>query len=160
VAGKHPRLTTVGAVVMVESEGVRAELATHARPMRRCSGTDKVTSAHRQWDPCPNRGEHQKGEVRVSLRVQAIEKPSTLWALPPITDAAVLFDWQRVLRHIASQRAQRELGEVQASISLPMLPIDVRRWAEEPWLSELERRAWCLGRGHVIGEKCADELRL
>jgi hypothetical protein len=46
---------------------------------------------------------------------------------------------------------------VGAAISLPKLPNDVRRWAEEPWLSELERQAQCLGRGHVVGKRRADE---
>jgi hypothetical protein len=41
VAEKHPGLTTVQAAVTVESEGVRAELATCAWPNPPCSGAAK-----------------------------------------------------------------------------------------------------------------------
>jgi hypothetical protein len=67
---------------MVESEGVRAELATCAWPMRRCSSADKTTSAHRQWGPCPNQGEHRKGEVKGYSALQLIEPKTTNQGLP------------------------------------------------------------------------------
>jgi hypothetical protein len=42
----------------------------------------------------------------VNLRVQAIEKLSMLWALPPITDAAALTDGEYFIKLRA-----KELGE-------------------------------------------------
>jgi hypothetical protein len=106
--GKHLGLTMVRAVVTVESEGVRAELATCTRPKRRCSGAYKVASAHRWQGPCPNRGEHRKEQVRAVLRVQAIGKPSTLRALPPITGSAALLDRGEYFVKLSGQRARRE----------------------------------------------------
>jgi hypothetical protein len=50
VARKHPRLTMVRAVVMVESEGVQAELAMCA--WAQCSGID--TTRHHAVDERPS----------------------------------------------------------------------------------------------------------
>jgi len=72
MAGRYQELTTVRAVVTVESEGVRDKLATCARWARRCSGTDKVASARRRRMPWPNEDEHRIEEVNTSSETPLI----------------------------------------------------------------------------------------
>ena len=72
MAGRHQELTTVRAMVTVESEGVRAELAMYARRAHWCFGADKVVSAHRRRMPWPNRNEHRIEEVNMRSETPSI----------------------------------------------------------------------------------------